>query len=98
MVSTTPQAHIFTAGDFLFILVSCQPKECTSDSMPESAAEPLKKPGSASVLDMDSSETHQSQSKPGVDVFAGVNALLAGCDDGAPPNKDDIISPRGFAA
>jgi len=81
----------------LFILVSCQPKEYTSDSMPESAAEPLERTESASVMDIGSSETHQSQSKPGVDVFAGVNALLVGCDDAGPPNKDDIMSPRGFA-
>jgi len=66
--------------------------------MPESAAEPLERTESASVMDIGSSETHQSQSKPGVDVFAGVNALLVGCDDAGPPNKDDIMSPRGFAA
>jgi hypothetical protein len=49
-------------------------------------------------MDMGSSAAHQPQSKPGSDVLAGVNALLVGCDDAAPPNKDDIISPRGFVA
>ena len=43
------------------------------------------------------SETHQPQSKPGADVLAGVNVLV-GCEGAAPPNKDDIISPSGFAA
>ena len=43
------------------------------------------------------SETHQPQSNPGDTMFAGVNVLV-GCDGAAPPNKDDIMSPSGFAA
>ena len=81
----------------MLILISRPSKERTSDARYGPPAEPLGKTESASVMDMGSSETHQPQSKPGDDVFAGVNALV-GCEGAPPPNKDDIISPRGFEA